>query len=164
MEPRMPARALPSGDQHLAPSGRGAHGGRRAARKEPDEEAAKPVRVMVVDDHRAVRSAISAMLAVEPDVEVVAQAESGEQALELFARSRPDVVVMDVQMPGMDGIEATRRIRELDPEVRVIGLSMFDDEAVARRMAAAGAEVHLSKVRAADELLQAVRGRSSGEA
>lgn len=115
---------------------------RNVARKPRGE---KRVRVMIVDDHAAIRRALRTLLSPEEQVEIVAEAENGAEAIRLANEFRPEVILMDVAMPVIDGIDATRRIKALHPEVRVIGLSMLDGDGVSAMMIEAGAESHLSK-------------------
>ena len=115
------------------------------------------VRILLVDDHDVVRQGLVAFLRNEPDLDVVGEAASGAEAVEMAGRLAPDVVLMDVTMPGMDGVEATRLIKQLQPEVRVIALSALADAATTRRMADAGACIFLSKAAAPRELLRAIR-------
>ena len=117
-------------------------------------------RVLLVDDHATVRRGLAALLNAAPDVRVVGEAADGETALTLVADLRPDVVLMDVRMPGMGGVEATRRIVRDRPGVRVVGMSM-DGEAAARRMLAAGAVVFVPKEADAGAFLKAIRARRS---
>lgn len=119
------------------------------------------LRLLLVDDHKIVRQGIEAMLAQEPDVEIVGQAGNGREAVGLALELRPDVIVMDVSMPVMAGDEATRRIKQHLPRTRVIALSMFDDARVADRMRRAGAAAYLLKTAPAQELLAAIRGREA---
>lgn len=119
--------------------------------------AGRPCRVLVVDDHRVVREGLVRMIAEAPDFEVVAEAGDGVEALELAAEHRPDVIVMDVTMPRMDGMEATRRITRELPGTRIIGLSIHAEQDMAQRMRDAGAEAYLSKAGPMDELLAAMR-------
>ena len=115
------------------------------------------LRIMLVDDHQMMRSGLRSLLELEQDLEIVGEADDGVQAQELAERLRPDLILMDVSMPQMDGIEATRRIKARHPAMRVIGLSMFDDERCAITMRDAGAECYLPKVGPAEDLLAAVR-------
>jgi DNA-binding NarL/FixJ family response regulator len=113
---------------------------------------------LVVDDHALVRRGFATMLAVEPDLEVVGEADNGRQAIELTRQLAPDVILMDVSMPVMNGIDATRAIHAEFPALRVIGLSMFDDPEQPETMRQAGAVAFLSKHDSAEALLAAVRG------
>ncbi len=112
---------------------------------------------MLADDHDIVRNGLARLLQMQPDLEVVGQAADGEQAVDLAAQVQPEVIVMDVSMPRMDGVEATRRIVSAMPQVRVIGLSMHGHEDVAAAMKAAGAAAYLPKTSTPDALLQAIR-------
>ena len=116
-------------------------------------------RVLLVDDHRLMREGLQALLAEEKDIEVVGQAGNGVEAVEKAESLRPDVVVMDVLMPVMDGVEAARQISAKHPDMRIIGLSMFDEADMARKMLQAGAFTYLPKAGPAKELLAAIRGK-----
>ena len=122
------------------------------------------VRVLLVDDHRVVRQGIAALLAEEPDLEVVGQADNGRQAVEMVRSLRPDVVVMDVSMPVLSGVEATEVIKRESPGVRVIGLSMYDEADMSRQMIAAGAETYLAKDGPSEMLVAAIRSGSPAAA
>ncbi|EIC21826.1 response regulator [Thiorhodovibrio frisius] len=115
------------------------------------------LRVLLVDDHPMVRNGLAALLSDQPDIEVVGEAASGEEALIDVARLQPDLVIMDASMPGMGGIEATRRISQRWPEVRVIGLSMHAEADRAAAMQAAGACDYQSKTGDVDALLAVIR-------
>jgi PAS domain S-box-containing protein len=127
-------------------------------RKRAKRAGDKRVRVLLADDHRVMREGLAAMLDEEHDMEVVAQAGNGREAVDLAYQLAPDVVVMDVAMPVMPGDEATRQIKRHLPNTRVIALSMFDDTHVSRRMQKAGADTYLSKSGPSEELLAAIRG------
>ena len=111
-----------------------------------------PIRVMIVDDHALVRSGLGAFLQIYDDLEFAAEAESGEEALQLCEKIQPDVVMMDLVMPGMDGTVATRAIRERWPHIQVIALTSFKDPDWVERALQAGAVGYLLKNVLADEL------------
>ncbi len=117
------------------------------------------MRVLIVDDEPWARRRIAALLRDEPDLEIVGQAGNGREAVELACRLQPDVVVMDVSMPVMSGDEATRRIKLVLPQARIVALSMHDNAAVAEKMRQAGAATYLLKTAPAENLLAAIRGR-----
>ncbi len=122
----------------------------------------KNIRVLFAEDHQVMRQGLIRMIADQPNIQVVGEAADGREAVEMTRRLRPDVVVMDVNMPTMDGLEATHRITAEFPEVRVIGLSMFMDKEVGRAMREAGAETFVSKTGSSDELLKAIYGIRNG--
>jgi DNA-binding NarL/FixJ family response regulator len=124
---------------------------------------AAKIRVLVADDHPAFRAGLQLMLADAPDLEVVGLAENGDQAVELAEPLRPDVVVMDLRMPGLDGIGATRRLLELDPAVGVVVLTMFEDDDSVFAAMRAGARGYLLKGAEQDEILRAIRSVAAGE-
>lgn len=117
----------------------------------------RPIRVLLADDHEMMREGIAGVLREEPDIQLVAEAADGEVAVELAKQFQPDVVIMDVSMPRMDGIAATRAIRERCPEARVIGLSMHDRREVADAMRQAGAADFLAKDRPIENVVNAIR-------
>ena len=121
------------------------------------------IRVLLVDDHAVVRTGFRLLLQARPDVAVVGEAESGEAACQRYLELTPDVVVMDIAMPGMGGIEALRRIRAHDPQARVLALSAHDDPMHARRALREGALGFLSKRSAPEALLEAVAGIAAGQ-
>jgi DNA-binding NarL/FixJ family response regulator len=121
-------------------------------------------RVVIVDDQEMVRTGLGMVLESEPDLEVVGEAGDGEQAVRVVTRERPDVVLMDVRMPGTDGIEATGRITEAHPEVAVIMLTTFDLDEYVYGALRAGASGFLLKDAPADDLVAAIRVVASGEA
>jgi PAS domain S-box-containing protein len=114
------------------------------------------IRVLFADDHQVLRQGLIGLVRGQPDIVVVGEAADGEEALKLTRQLNPSLVVMDISMPKMDGIEATRRIKAEMPDVRVIGLSMYDDENVARKMREAGAAAFVSKSESSTELLKTI--------
>ncbi|MHB1375421.1 MAG: response regulator [Thauera sp.] len=114
------------------------------------------LRIVLADDHQMFRHALRALLAREPGLEVVAEASSGDEVLAITAAQPVDLVCMDIAMPGMDGIEATRRLLARHPEVRVIGLSAFADRQFVIDLLDAGARGYITKAEAGDELLRAI--------
>lgn len=120
------------------------------------------IRVLVVDDHALHRDGARSILAQQDDLEVVADADSGEMALTLVDRLLPDVVLMDIRLPGISGIDATRRIRAAHPEVRVLMVSAYDDDEYVRGALEAGASGHLSKTAPGEELVEAIRSVAAG--
>lgn len=121
------------------------------------------IKLMVVDDHSIVREGVRILLEKSPDLCVVAEADNGKKALELAADLAPHVVLMDMVMPGMNGIEATQRLRAEHPEVRVLILSMHKDKRFVSQAFRAGAKGYLLKDCASAELVQAVRRVAAGE-
>jgi PAS domain S-box-containing protein len=128
----------------------------------PPAGSPRQIRILLVDDHQVVRHALAQLLRAEPDLAVVGEAGTGSAAVALTRQLTPEVVLMDINLPEMDGIQATRLIHAEFPSIRVIGVSMFDsgDQQVA--MQAAGAEAYVTKAGAAEALLAAIRGRSGG--
>lgn len=121
------------------------------------------IRVLLVDDHAVVRTGFRLLLQARPDVAVVGEADSGEAACQRYLELSPDVVVLDIAMPGMGGVEALRRIRAHDPQARVLALSAHDDPMHARRALREGALGFLSKRSAPEALLEAVAGVALGK-
>lgn len=113
--------------------------------------------LLLVDDHAVVRSGFKVLLQTWDDVDVVAEANSGEEALPLYNLHRPDVVVMDIAMAGMGGIEASKRLLALDPQARILALSAHEDSSYAKRALQAGALGYLSKRTAPEVLIDALR-------
>jgi two-component system response regulator NreC len=124
----------------------------------------KTIRVLVVDDHTLVRQGIRALLQAEPDLEVVGEGSDGREAVQLARELMPDVIVMDLNLPVMDGMEATRRIKESAPQIQVLALTMHDSDEYFFRVLQAGASGYLLKRAASTELLMAVRAVARGEA
>jgi NarL family two-component system response regulator LiaR len=121
-----------------------------------------PIRVMLVDDHAVVRSGLGAFLMAFDDLSLVAEASSGEEAVAMCHRFRPDVVLMDLKMPGIDGAAATRKIREQCPEIQVIALTSFKEQELVEGALKAGAIGYLLKNVSADELADAIRSAHAG--
>ena len=122
-----------------------------------------PTRIMIADDHPVVREGFAAMIGTEPDMAVVAQARSGEEAIELFRRVRPDVTLMDLRMPGMGGVDAIRAIRREFPDSRLIVLTTYDGDEDIYRALEAGAQAYLLKDMICDEILAAIRAVHAGQ-
>jgi two-component system response regulator NreC len=115
------------------------------------------IKLMLVDDHAIVRAGLRMMLEAEPDMEIVAEADSGESALEQVGECQPDVVIMDVSLPGMDGPAATRALRERWPDLLVLALTIHEDERYFFQMLEAGAAGYLPKRAAPTDLVKAIR-------
>jgi RNA polymerase sigma factor (sigma-70 family) len=121
------------------------------------------IRIMLVDDHEVVRTGLKTYLENQNGIEVVAEASSGEEALKLAPLTRPEVIVMDITMPGMGGIEATRRFVSAYPEGRILALTVHTDQQFFFEMMAAGATGYLGKQAAAEELVEAIRSVAHGQ-
>lgn len=121
------------------------------------------IRVLCVDDHRLMREGIGRIVGLQPDMTVVAQASNGKEAVELFLTHRPDVTLMDLQLPVMNGLDALRAIREADGEARVVVLTMYQGEEDIHRAFEAGARGYLLKDMLPDELIRVIREVQSGE-
>ncbi len=121
-----------------------------------------PIRVLLVDDHAVVRSGLSAFLMAFDDLEMVGQARDGAEAVQLASQLSPDVVLMDLVMPGMDGATATRHIREQCPQTQVLALTSFKEDDLVQGALQAGAIGYLLKDISADELVDAIRKAHSG--
>ncbi|MGA8112234.1 MAG: response regulator transcription factor, partial [Actinocatenispora sp.] len=122
-----------------------------------------PVRILVVDDQTVVREGLATMLGLLPDLTVVATATGGADALRLVAEHRPDVVLMDLHMPGMDGVEATRRIRAEHPGTRVVVLTTYADDQSILAGLRAGALGYLTKDAGRDEIARAAHAAVAGQ-
>jgi len=120
------------------------------------------IRVMLVDDHAVVRSGLSAFLLAYDDLTLVGEASSGEQAVSLCEQTKPDVILMDLVMPGMDGAETTRAIRAKSPTVQVIALTSFKEQDLVQGALQAGAIGYLLKDISAEELANAIRAAHAG--
>ncbi|MBX3001032.1 MAG: response regulator transcription factor [Caldilineaceae bacterium] len=120
------------------------------------------IRLLLVDDHEIVRAGLRMLFLAEPDMTIVGEASSGQEALRLVSELKPDVVLMDVAMPGMTGIEATRRIKEAYPDVAILALTMYEEEQYFFEMLHAGASGYIPKRAAPDDLVSAIRVVSTG--
>jgi len=121
------------------------------------------IKIMLVDDHNVVRSGLSNFLRAYDDLELVGDAKNGLDALNLCRHKKPDVILMDLMMPEMDGIEATREILKECPDVKIIAMTSFEEEALVQGVLAAGAISYLLKNVTADELVTAIRAASLGK-
>ena len=123
----------------------------------------KRIRILLADDHAVVRQGFKMILGAQSDMEIVGEAGNGREAVDLANQLKPDVVVMDVAMPELNGIEATRRIADAEPHARVIALSMHKDSVYVREVLRAGARGYLLKDSGAGDLVTAVRAVARGE-
>jgi DNA-binding NarL/FixJ family response regulator len=121
------------------------------------------VRILAVDDHPLLREGIAALIGNEPDMELVAEASNGREAIEQFRKVQPDVTLMDVQMPDMSGIDALIAIREEAPEAKIIVLTTYGGDALAMRAIKAGAQAYVLKGLVRKELLETIRAVNRGQ-
>lgn len=121
------------------------------------------IRIILADDHFVVRSGLRMLLESKPDMEIVAEAENGREAVEKVKALHPDVILMDIQMPDMNGIEAAQRIKEVSPQTAVLALTMHEDDHYFFEMLHAGASGYVPKRAAPDELLNAIRTVNQGQ-
>jgi DNA-binding NarL/FixJ family response regulator len=121
------------------------------------------IRVFLADDHRILRLGVRALLERERDITVVGEAEDGRKALKLIPQASPDVVLMDISMPGLNGVDVTRQIRKELPEVRVLALSMHTDRRMVSEMLKAGAQGYLVKDCTGEELVKGIRTVARGQ-
>jgi two-component system, NarL family, response regulator NreC len=120
------------------------------------------IRIMLVDDHQVIRTGLKTFLETQPDFRVVGEAGNGREAIERALELRPDIVLMDITMPEMDGLEATRQLKKLWPECVVLSLTVHEDKYYFMEMLAAGASGYLTKQAASDELVQAIHTVAQG--
>lgn len=135
---------------------------RRQAQERHDDRV--PIRVLLADDHPVVRRGLAALLGTLEEFEVVGEAEDGDAAVRETLLTKPDVVLMDVRMPGIDGVEATRRIRRAAPDTAVLVLTMYDDDATVFTAMQAGAQGYLLKGAEQEDIADAIRAVSRGQA
>ena len=120
------------------------------------------IKVIVVDDQWMIREGLASLAGLEDDIEVVATAADGAEAVELAEKHRPDIMLMDIRMPNLDGIEATRRIRRIDDRIAVLMLTTFEDRDLIERSLTAGAAGYLTKDIAAGDLANSIRSAAAG--
>jgi len=123
-----------------------------------------PVRVLIADDHPVFRNGMRALLASLPEMEVVGEATTGAEAIALASAEQPDVIVMDIQMPGMDGIAATRQIFDTSPHIRILVVTMFEDDESVFAALRAGARGYVLKGASSHEIVQAIAAVGNGAA
>jgi len=124
----------------------------------------EPLMVVIADDHQFFRDGVRALLNSQPDMECAGEAATGEEAVRLSAELQPDVVLMDVQMPGMSGIDATRQIVSGSPQIRVLVVTMFEDDHLVFAAMRAGARGYLLKGARQEDMVRAIRAVGSGDA
>lgn len=123
----------------------------------------KTIRVMLADDHTLIRAGLRMVVDAQPDLAVVGEADDGRTAVEMAKRLKPEVAVMDIGMPGLNGIEACRQLREITPDTQVVMLSMHSDEGYVLRALKAGAKAYLLKDSAEADLARAIRAAAAGK-
>jgi DNA-binding NarL/FixJ family response regulator len=121
-----------------------------------------PIRILIADDHVLIRAGLRALLKDVPDMEVLGEAEDGQAVLRLAAELQPDIAVLDINMPGVNGVEATRRLTEISPQTRVLALTMYEDEGMLREMIHAGAQGYIIKRAVDADLIHAIRAVYQG--
>ncbi|HHZ20462.1 MAG TPA: response regulator transcription factor [Firmicutes bacterium] len=122
------------------------------------------IRILLADDHELLRQGLIKLLSIEPDFEVVGEAKNGQEALELALKLQPDVVLMDVNMPALNGIEATKRLREVNPAIRILALTVCTDDQYVHEIIRAGATGYVLKDVDSATLFEAIRVVAEGEA
>jgi two-component system response regulator DegU len=119
-------------------------------------------KILLVDDHPLFREGVRALLSVEPDIEVVGEAADGKQAIELAAKLSPNIIVMDLVMPGMNGMQAAQLLHDRYPDIKILILSMYDDDEYVCQILKAGASGYVLKRAAGEDLLRAIREIENG--
>ena len=138
--------------------------GSRCPKDERRSRALEKLRVLIADDHPLFRDGMRGLLSTQPDIEVAGEATTGEEAVKLSGELEPDVVLMDVKMPGLGGIEATRRVLAANPRIRVLVVTMFEDDATVFTAMRAGARGYVLKDDEKDDVLGAIRAVGRGGA
>ncbi len=128
------------------------------------EQSKTELRVLIVDDHQLFRDGVKALLLAAPDIAVAGEAATGREAISLAGRLQPDIILMDLQMPDMDGIQATRQILATYPQINILMVTMFEDDQSVFAAMRAGARGYVLKGARHDEMLRAIRAVGSGEA
>jgi len=123
-----------------------------------------PLRILIADDHPLFRKGMRTLLTATPDAEVVGEATTGQEVIELAAMLQPDMILMDLQMPGINGIEATRQVLQMSPHIRILVVTLFEDDASVFTALRAGARGYVLKDAKEEEILRAIRAVGSGEA
>lgn len=129
----------------------------------PMHRQSDPIRILIADDHGVVRAGLRALLDAEPDLQVVGEATDSQEALRLTGELHPDVVLLDISMPGLGGIESTRQIRAAEPEIRVLILTVHEDEGLLRASLQAGAAGYVTKRAVETELISAIHAVQRGD-
>lgn len=122
-----------------------------------------PITILLVDDHDVVRTGLRSFLNAQEDVRVVAEAHNGEEALQRAEQTNPDLIIMDITMPGMDGLDATRKLKARNPNCLVLALTVHEDKQYFMEMLSAGASGYITKQAAADDLVAAIRAVAAGQ-
>ena len=125
-------------------------------------EPARQLRIVLADDHATIRQGLKLLIDAQPDMQVVGEAGDGRAAIDRVEQLRPDVIVMDISMPGMNGLNATRTLKDLHPESRVVALTRYSDDAYLQELLRAGVAGYVLKQSASIELLQAIRAAAVG--
>ena len=124
----------------------------------------KTIRILIAEDHQTVREGIKLLVAAQPDMEVIGEAGDGEEAIELTKKLQPELLLMDVSMPRMNGLKATKKLRSIQPDLRILTLTRHTDDGYLRQLIAAGANGYVLKQSAPEQLITAIRSVAHGEA